>query len=401
VLQSLEIKAEAAYCQVTFLTAPVDETSPARQPQPAGPPLAFEVEEMLRRFCLFPMLVLGMPTIVGGCAEGTKVEVGAAIGGKSNQGSGGTTTSTGSASFSKGGSNGVGGKTNLMTNGGGTTLSTQSASAGNATSQGGTMTNTSSGGTLSTFGGATATGGAAISTVAPPTDGLGIKMTAAQTVEGNKNIKTTMALVNQGSLAVDLLAVKIRYYFTIDSWMTPVLDTYYVGGGLAKENITIEFSTVALPGADRCIEMSFVPTTSVAMPSLKAGASVDLQTGLHDQSYLIADASNDYSFTGSMTGFTDRVTVYVGGTRVWGIEPGDSINLGAGGTSSLGAAGGPATPSAGASSVAGGPAVLSAGASSVAGSTSVDSSTAGAGAAGLWAQAGASGMESAGTASSQ
>lgn len=357
---------------------------------------------------LLPLMAIGTTVIVGGCAEGTKVDMGVASSGSGNVGTGGKTGTASTTAIAKGGSTGSGGKTSLLTNGG-----TVGAYGGFTSGAAGSATSIGSGGTFMAVGGAVTTGGTAVSTVAPPSTGLGIKMTAVQTVEGGKNIKTTMALVNQGTQAVDLRTVKIRYYFTIDSWATPVVDTYYVSGGLAKENVKIEFFSVSAPGADRYVEMSFVATSTVASPSLNGGALVDLQTGLHDQSYLLADATNDYSFTGALIGFTDRITVYVGAGLVWGVEPANTTvsgegGAGGGGAGAGGAAGAAGAENAGASSTAGGASsggftggsAGSAGASAGNGGSSLGfgGAISSAGTAGNAGTAGSAGLETAGSA---
>jgi len=271
---------------------------------------------------VIPLTALLSSIVIGACAEGTKVDVDTAASGGAGTGAAGGTTGMssngGSASGARGGTalGDAGGKAAI----GGATSTTLVYSGGFSSSMGGALGD--SGGTPGTVG----SGGVAISTVPAPTSGLGISI-ITQTA-GTTETKTDFNLVNRGSAAVDLKTVKIRYYFTIDAWNTPVFDIDYAGSIAAAANIRARLYTIepAQPTADRYFELTFVAasTTDTASLSLGATGETRVNSRLHEQSYGPMTASNDYSYVAA-AGFTDRITVYMGDQLVWGIEPGTPI----------------------------------------------------------------------------
>lgn len=310
---------------------------------------------MLRNLPVTPAIHLSIVLLVGACAEGTKVDLGLGPSNGGDQSSaGGSVPGKGPGGSSSNGRGGVpanGGSGNRFQGGGTSSNLTTMASAG-------TMASPSSagaratGGTTGTAGSVAATGGAAQSTVAAPVGGLGI-FVEKQSIDSG-NVRTDFFLVNSGSQPVDLTTVRIRYYFTMDAWVTPVLEVYYAGPNVEKENIKSDFFAVTLPAADRYFEMSFVQATvnaSVVSPSVAGDGRLSIQIGLHDQNWLTPDAANDYSYAGALVGYTERILVYVGENLVWGIEPQTEPQSGAGGVGGGGAAGDAGT--AGASSFGG------------------------------------------------
>lgn len=270
------------------------------------------------------LVTLGSSLAVASCAEGTKVDIPIA------QDVGGT---SGLASAS----GGLKGKQNTNSSvvlGGGTARSGSSTRA----SGGGTLSSlhgASGAGSLGTIGGAgnSGAGGARVSTVSSPIAGLAIRVT--QQIASAQETRTDFVLVNFGPAAVDLSQVKIRYYFTIDAWGTPVFEID--DARQSPSNLDLKSSLKssvyplepAQPMADRYYELSF------AAGSLGATGEIRINSRLHEQTWVAMIAMNDYSFLG-LTGFTDRLTIYVADQRVWGLEPGTPVEVpGGGGTSGV------------------------------------------------------------------
>jgi hypothetical protein len=85
----------------------------------------------------------------------------------------------------------------------------------------------------------------------------------------------------------------------------------------------------AQPAADRYYELTF------ASGNLGSTGEVRINSRLHEQTWGEMMVANDYSFVG-LSGFTDRMTIYVEGQLVWGVEPGIPVELpGTGGTSGV------------------------------------------------------------------
>jgi hypothetical protein len=346
---------------------------------------------MLRTYRSFSISTLFVSLAVGACAEGTKLDVpmgSSSGGGRSILASGGTAAAAGldrgtvvAAAGSR--SYGSGGASASVAAVGGTSASGSgtSGSLTDGTSVGGSATIGSSGGGVSSENGGgtghlasggtggqdklavhTAGAGAtalAMSTIPAPVSGIGIKL-EKQLTESNTTVRADLLLVNQGSESVDLATVKIRYYFTMDNWVTPVFERDYVakydasGGQLetVTNNTKAEFFNVTAPGADKYVELSFAASSAEATKTatvLKGGGNyLKIQARLHDQNYGPTNTANDYSYTG-LLGYTDHITAYVNGTIVWGIEPG-AVFSGAGGTSGVAGAGAAPVAIAGASS---------------------------------------------------
>jgi hypothetical protein len=150
---------------------------------------------------------------------------------------------------------------------------------------------------------------------------------------GNNQSATNLALVNQGAGSVNLATVKIRYYFTVDSFTAPVFEIDYAGQVADKSAIKASLFTLPtpLPNADRYFELTFTSG------SLGVGSRTEINSRLHNYPEMPMTVDNDYSFTGT-TGFTDHITVYVGNQLVWGVEPGTPGNSGAGGATGIGGA---------------------------------------------------------------
>ncbi|MFK0171644.1 glycoside hydrolase family 6 protein [Streptomyces sp. NPDC090306] len=134
----------------------------------------------------------------------------------------------------------------------------------------------------------------------------------------DNGIRPGLQLVNGGTAAVDLSKVTVRYWFTGESSSAgyqSFCDWAQIGCS------TVKLSTTALPqartGADHYLEVGF------SSGSLAAGAnSGDLQLRLAKSDWSNFNEADDYS-RGTNTSYADapKVTVYVGGTLVWGSEP--------------------------------------------------------------------------------
>ncbi|MEN3534622.1 cellulose binding domain-containing protein [Microbispora sp. ZYX-F-249] len=126
-------------------------------------------------------------------------------------------------------------------------------------------------------------------------------------------------LVNNGTTAVPLNTVKIRYYFRADS---PAQQYRFACSWavISCSTVTGTFQTIS-PGtatADRYLEVGFTSG------SLAAGASTgDLQLRFYRADWQTIRQSDDYSFGPARTtyGDWDKVTVHQGGTLVWGTPP--------------------------------------------------------------------------------
>ncbi len=157
---------------------------------------------------------------------------------------------------------------------------------------------------------------------------LKVQMYNSSTAATTNSISPVIRLINQGTVAVSLSTVTIRYYYTIDG---DKAQNYYCdyavmnpGNTVKTSNITGNFVKMgtAVSGADYYLEIGF---TSAA-GSLAAGATVDIQSRFAKTDWTNYTQTGDYSLNSSATSLVDwnYVTAYLSGNLQWGTEPGGS-----------------------------------------------------------------------------
>ncbi|MFC7993457.1 cellulose binding domain-containing protein [Streptomyces pilosus] len=126
---------------------------------------------------------------------------------------------------------------------------------------------------------------------------------------------------NTGSSPVQLSQVKIRYYFKADA---PGASYRFACSWAVRgcSAVTGAFGTLARPTAtaDRYLEIGFTPAAGSLAPGADTG---DMQLRFHRSDWQTLRQSDDYSFGGDRTSYTDwpRVTAQLAGATVWGTAP--------------------------------------------------------------------------------
>lgn len=151
-----------------------------------------------------------------------------------------------------------------------------------------------------------------------PAGDLVVQYRAGDTNATDNQIKPQFNIKNNGTTAVNLSDLKIRYYFTKDgaTSVSAWIDWAQIGGS----NITATFGSTSGTNADTYVELSF----SAAAGSIPAGGQTgDIQLRMSKSDWSNFNEANDYSFDPTKTAYTDwnKVTLYQGSTLVWGIEP--------------------------------------------------------------------------------
>ncbi|KOY13011.1 glycoside hydrolase family 6 protein [Paenibacillus xylanivorans] len=147
--------------------------------------------------------------------------------------------------------------------------------------------------------------------VVVPTSDLVLQYRAGDTNAADNQIKPFFNIKNVGNTAVNLSDLKIRYYFSKEgtAGMDSAIDWAQVGGANIQRTFT-----------DSYVELSF----TAGAGAIQAGAqSGDIQLRIYKTDWSNFDESNDYSYDPTKTSYQDwnKVTLYKGGTLVWGIEP--------------------------------------------------------------------------------
>ncbi|MFF1834966.1 endo-1,4-beta-xylanase [Streptomyces sp. NPDC058231] len=134
----------------------------------------------------------------------------------------------------------------------------------------------------------------------------------------DNQIKPGLQLVNTGGAAVDLSGVTVRYWFTGDNGAS-AYGTWCDWSPLGCSTLTHRVAAMSSPhtGADHYLEVG------LGSGSLAPGTSTgEMQLRLSRTDWSNFDETDDYSH-GAGDSYADapKVTVYVDGELVWGLEP--------------------------------------------------------------------------------
>jgi len=173
----------------------------------------------------------------------------------------------------------------------------------------------------------TATPGVGTSTVTPaPTNTpdasavLKVQYQVGDSSATDNAIKPNLRIVNEGTTAVSLNQLTMRYWFTEAATGFNYSCDYAT---LGCSNVTGH--VVSAGGNDYYIEVGF----SSGAGSVAAGDDTgNLKNRVNRSDWANFDETNDYSYDASKGSYTEwsQVTLYLNGSLVWGVEPGCSTN---------------------------------------------------------------------------
>ena len=130
-----------------------------------------------------------------------------------------------------------------------------------------------------------------------------------------------ITIVNTGTSAVALSTVKVRFYFAYQGITSYNFACDYTAAGNGNVQNTFTAMSPVYSGAEAFQEISFTSGAG----NLAAGASLELQCRIWKSDWSNIDNTKNYSYNPSTT-YVDwnKVTLFIGGTLGWGIEPGSS-----------------------------------------------------------------------------
>jgi cellulase/cellobiase CelA1/aryl-phospho-beta-D-glucosidase BglC (GH1 family)/chitodextrinase len=154
-----------------------------------------------------------------------------------------------------------------------------------------------------------------------PVAGLKIQYRTHDTESPDNQIYALYQIVNAGTTPVPMSALTLRYWYTKDGAQLNTFECDYALVGCA--NVTGKFVTLPapVPNADSYVEIGF----TAAAGTLAAGqSSGEIQTRYHRSDWTNFLQSNDYSLDPTQNFVYEdwqKVTLYLNGVLVWGVEP--------------------------------------------------------------------------------
>jgi endoglucanase len=142
----------------------------------------------------------------------------------------------------------------------------------------------------------------------------------AATAVTTSTISNQVELVNNGTSAVPLSALTVRYWFTEDGSQPLQYSCDYAPVGCA--NVAGSYATVspARTGADHYLQIGFTSAAGSLAPGASTGG---LQNRIYQANFATMMQTNDYSFNAADASFTanPHITVYYNGSLIYGTEP--------------------------------------------------------------------------------
>ncbi len=156
-----------------------------------------------------------------------------------------------------------------------------------------------------------------------PNQLLQVQYYTLNTAATSNQITAYVNIVNTGVglQTIPLSQLTVRYWYTTDTSVADQYGCLYAVIGCSNITATIVTMPTPVANADHYLQLTF----SAAAGSLAPYAQTsDIQNRLNKTDWSNYNQSNDYSFDGTKTAYTNwtHVTLYLNGVLVWGVEPG-------------------------------------------------------------------------------
>lgn len=140
---------------------------------------------------------------------------------------------------------------------------------------------------------------------------LVVQYKAGNTNATDNQMQPHFNIKNNGTTAVKLSDLKLRYYFTKEGSLA--LSSWVDWAVIGSANINRTFT-------DSYMEVSFTDAAGSIAPNGQTG---DIQIRISNSEWSNLNEANDYSYDPTLTSYTDykKVTLFKSGQLVWGIEP--------------------------------------------------------------------------------
>lgn len=154
----------------------------------------------------------------------------------------------------------------------------------------------------------------------PSTSNLAVQYKLNNTSIIGNTINATFNIKNNGTAAVNLSNLKLRYYLTKEGSASLNFWCDWAQVGTSSVNGSFGSISPAKTGADTYLEIGF---SSAAGSIAAGGQSGDIQIRIAKADWTNFDQANDYSFDSTKTSYANwnKVTLFQNGNLAWGIEP--------------------------------------------------------------------------------
>jgi len=156
------------------------------------------------------------------------------------------------------------------------------------------------------------------------TSGLKVQYRSHDIDAIDNQIYAQYIVVNDGTTPIPLSALTLRYWYTINGVRPQTFNCDYALVGCG--NVTGKFVAMPSPtsGADSYVEVGFTPGAGMLGSGQQTG---EIQTRIHKNDWSNYNQADDYSIDLAQKFVYEdwpRVTLYLNGVLVWGVEPSGS-----------------------------------------------------------------------------
>jgi hypothetical protein len=149
----------------------------------------------------------------------------------------------------------------------------------------------------------------------------------------NNTISVSFELYNYQTQAVSMNDLTLRYWYTTDAaFSSQTLDCYWADNrwsfpngcqDLIRSPSSSIFYPASRPNANYYMQLAFVDGRTIpAFSGTTPGHAGEMQVAWHTDNYITCVSSNDYSYSNYSTlTKTDKVTLYMDDSLIWGEEP--------------------------------------------------------------------------------
>ncbi|SDC55909.1 Cellulose binding domain-containing protein [Paenibacillus sp. UNCCL117] len=158
-----------------------------------------------------------------------------------------------------------------------------------------------------------------VTTLSEPVSGTIKVQTKTSGSSSSQQLSPGFEITNTGSQPISLSDIRVRYYFTIDTWETMSVNfwtTVNSNSNVLTEIVSMPMTTET---ADHFLEIGFTADAGLLQPGAKKG----VYTWMNKSDWSSFNQTNDYSYRSNSSSYmdNDKVAGLVAGELKWGSSP--------------------------------------------------------------------------------